>query len=142
MRTAQAARANGPVARVITRHRDRLLADSRAFTEASLALAKRTADGSTALNAPTRETSAALTALKTWRTHVHNTRAAVQLTPAGAVGRAAATRWLVELEQALVLTTQALSLTDPASAADAGKRAHAAFSSAHRLRGTLDKAIG
>src|SRR5262245_50944278 len=116
MRTARAARATDPVARVIARHRDQLLADSRAFTQASLALAKKTSDGSTALNAPTRETAAALTALKTWRLHVHKTRVAVGLTPRGAVGHAAATQWLVELEKALVLTGQALSLTDPSSA--------------------------
>lgn len=129
------------VSSVLAPHRTRLNADARAFTLASLKLARATADGKEDFNAPSAQATAALAALSRWQRAVHGAQTSVRALPAHTAGKALALKWLSTLDGALGLIRQAMSLTDPKQAGDAAKRARKGLDEAHGLAVRLDRVI-
>jgi hypothetical protein len=131
----------GPVSRALAPYRTRLAGDSRAFTTASLTLARATVDASTGFNQATPEMTAAFAALSTWQREVLRAQKKVESVSSKAVGQKVAVQWLKSVTASLALVNQSLSLTDPKLAADAAERAQRSFAESHRLAAELAKLI-
>jgi hypothetical protein len=127
------------VAEALAAYRDRLDADTYAFSKALFALAKFNAGQKppAAFNQTSPQDKAALRALAKWRRDAQHLLHRVRAIPTGAHGRALAERWLKALIAALDLEGQALALLDPKKAAAAAGAASSRIEEYQRLETRL-----
>lgn len=121
--------------------RTRLTEDAGDFTLALLALAKANAATPGSFNVPTPQDAVALHALAHWRRDAQHALRRVKAVPSGAQGRSLAEKWLKALLSGLDLQRQALSVIDPALAADAARRARKLIAEAHRFEVRLEREL-
>ena len=135
-------RSASEVAAALDPYRARLAEDAADFTHSLLALAAANAKGTAGFNEPSPQDAVALHALTHWRRDAHHALKRVEAISAKGPARGLATKWLKALVAALDLQRQALSLIDPAAAADAARRASSAVSRINRLEVRLDRELG
>jgi hypothetical protein len=128
------------VSRALDPHRKHLGNDSVAFTRASLTLAG-SLDGQAPFNQASPQRTAALAALARWQGDAHRALSSVQSVDSHAKGQTLAVKWLKTLEAALGLAHQALSLSDPHTAATAAARAQLRIDESHALADRLAQVL-
>jgi hypothetical protein len=132
---------SGAVSAAIDLYRKQLANDSKDFTLALVALAKYNAKHTDSFNLPSPPDTAALEALSRWRRDAQHAQARVRAVAANSPGRQLAVRWLKALISALDLQRQALSIVDPALAADTASRARRKIDESTRLERRLERAL-
>ncbi|MGH2938010.1 MAG: hypothetical protein ACRDPE_07815 [Solirubrobacterales bacterium] len=130
-----------PVAATVDRYRGLLAEDASDYTVALLALAKANASGTAGFNSPSPQDAVALSVLARWRRHAGHAAKRIGTLPADSNGKELATRWLTSLIASLDLQEQALSLIDPAAAADASRGAAAALLRTKHLQARLERKL-
>ncbi len=131
----------GAVSAAIDPNRKRLANDSKDFTLALVSLARYNATHASSFNLPSPPDTAALKALSRWRRDVQHTQARVKAVAHDSPGRQLAIRWLKALIAALDLQRQALSIVDPALAAEAATQARKKIEESSRLERRLERVL-
>ena len=128
------------VSRALDPHRKHLGSDSVAFTRASLTLAG-SLDGQAPFNQASPQRTAALAALDRWQRDVHGALSSIRSVDSHAKGQTLAVKWLKTLDAGLGLAHQALSLSDPHTAASAAARAQQRIDESHALADRLAQVL-